>query len=763
MKAKLPVSEARVGRALAQSSVIARAGDRSFLLLTVFTSVMILSAALLFAIQPMFSKMVLPLLGGTPAVWNTAMMFFQAMLLLGYAYVHFIGRRLNGRRQVFVHLVILLISAVVLPVAPVEGWLPESDGAPVLWLLSMFAVAIGLPFFAVSATAPLLQSWFAQSRHAFAADPYFLYAGSNIGSIAALVAYPLVLEPFLGLSTQSVVWSLAYGLLVLGIAGCGFLVFGDGRTLTVPVNVPIERKGSEMIPWGRRLHWLILAFVPSSLLLGVTNHLTTDIAAVPFMWTLPLVLYLLSFVISFSRRPVLKQRWMVTVQPYLIVVVVIGLWAAGKNWLPMLVLHLVTFFVCAMVCHRELARLRPSPNDLTVFYFFMSLGGLAGGVFNSLLAPALFDSIIEYPLALAMACLLRPTFKPLAATRWKADIGVPVALALVIWIVARTVDIDLSSSDLLSVLVLLIVVGVVLFSFRGRPVRFGVGVGAVFMVLGLLLGPNDVLVRERSFFGVHWISQADGRAINLLWNGTTLHGAQFTEKRRWREPLGYYYVEGPFGQIFSTSEARATPQTIGVVGLGTGALACYRRPGDRWTFFEIDPHVAHLATSAGYFHYMSTCAAGSEIVLGDARVSLRHRSDEQMDTLVIDAFSSDAIPIHLLTREAVELYLSVLKPTGVMIFHVSNRHLDLVPVLARHAADFGLRGRVQLFSDLSDKQRRDQKFDTEVVLIAGRAADLAPVDASGNWQDIASVQGGPKWTDDYSNLIGVLKFRAEAR
>lgn len=763
MRTKLTTSESRLGQGLARSGVLARISDQSFLLLTVFTSVLILSAALLFAIQPMFSKMVLPLLGGAPAVWNTAMMFFQAVLLLGYAYVHFIGRRLNGRRQVFVHLAILLVGAVVLPVAPVDGWLPASDGAPILWLLSMFAVAIGLPFFAVSATAPLLQNWFAQSRHAFAADPYFLYAGSNVGSIAALVAYPLVLEPFIGLSTQSFVWSLAYGLLVFGIAACGFLVFGVRGTVTVSAEVPSERKSSEMIPLGRRLHWLVLAFVPSSLLLGVTNHLTTDIAAVPFMWTLPLILYLLSFVISFSRRPVLKQRWMVTVQPYLVVVVVIGLWAAGKNWLPMLVLHLVTFFVCAMVCHRELARLRPSPKNLTVFYFFMSLGGLAGGVFNSLLAPLSFDSIIEYPIALALACLLRPTFKPLPETKWKADIGIPASFALVVWMFAGTVDIDLSSSDLLSVLALLIVVGVVLFSFRGRPVRFGVGVGAAFVVLGLLLGPKDVLVRERSFFGVHWISQADGRAINQLWNGTTLHGAQFTEKRRWREPLGYYFVEGPFGQLFRVSEDRATPQTIGVVGLGTGALACYRRPGDRWTFFEIDPHVAHLATSAGYFHYMSVCAAGSEIVLGDARVSLRHRSGEQMDMLVIDAFSSDAIPIHLLTREAIQLYLSVLKPAGILTFHVSNRHLDLVPVLARHAADFGLRGRVQLFTDLSDSQRRDKKFDTEVVLIAGPAVDLAPLDASGNWRDLATVQGGPKWTDDYSNLVGVLKFRAGSR
>lgn len=763
MKAKLPGLEPRIGQALRQTGVIARFSDRPLLLLTVFTSVMILSASLLFAVQPMFSKMVLPLLGGTPAVWNTAMMFFQAMLLLGYAYAHFIGRRFSGRRQAYVHLVILLVGAVALPVAPVEGWLPSSEGAPVLWLLGMFAVAIGLPFFAVSATAPLLQSWFAQSRHAFAADPYFLYAGSNIGSIAALVAYPLVLEPFIGLSTQSVVWSLAYGLLVLGIAACGFLVFGDGRTSTVAADVSSARKGAEPIPWSRRLHWLVLAFVPSSLLLGVTNHLTTDIAAVPFMWTLPLVLYLLSFVICFSRRPMLKQRWMVMVQPYLVVVVAIGLWAAGKNWLPMLALHLVTFFVCAMVCHHELARLRPSPSNLTVFYFFMSLGGLAGGVFNSLLAPALFDSIIEYPIALALACLLRPALKPLAATRWKSDIGIPVALALVIWIIAETADIDLSSSDLLSVLVLLIAVGVVLFSFRGRPVRFGVGVGAVFIVLSLLLGPKDVLVRERSFFGVHWINQADGQAINLLWNGTTLHGAQFTEQRRWREPLGYYYREGPFGQVFNVSEDVAAPQAIGVVGLGTGALACYRRPGDRWTFFEIDPHVVHLATSAGYFHYMSVCAPESKIVLGDARLSLRYRSGEPMDKLVIDAFSSDAIPLHLLTREAIELYLSVLKPTGLMIFHVSNRHLDLVPVLARHAADFGLRGRAQFFTDLSDRQRRHQKFDTEVVLIAGPAADLSMLDASGRWQDLAAVQRGPKWTDDYSNLIGVLKFSAGSR
>lgn len=726
-------------------------------LVGVYTVTLVLSAILLFIIQPMFSKMILPLLGGAPAVWNTAMMFFQAVLLAGYSYAHLLNKMVPGRRQAIIHLVVLALGLAVLPVSPFSDWAPPKDGTPILWLIGIFALSVGAPFFAASANAPLLQSWFSRSRHPSAADPYFLYAASNVGSISALIAYPVLIEPSLGLQWQSELWSIAYGLLLIGVGICGLLVFRSGREMQAEKPSVRSIGGPETLPWSRRLHWLVLAFVPSSLLLGVTNHLTTDIAAAPFMWVLPLILYLLSFVIVFSRRPILKQSWMIKIQPYLIVFVAVTLWATSKNWLPFLILHLLTFFVCAMVCHGELARLRPSASNLTTFYMIMSLGGLLGGVFNAVIAPNLFDFVFEYPFALVLACLLRPATKSQIIEKWKADLFLPVFLVTVIAGGIVFIGLEIKEHGLMAMLLVIVVFAVMLFSFRNRALRFGVGAAATVVALSISFGPQDILTRKRSFFGIHWVQSAEAGAINLLWNGTTLHGAQFTDNERAREPLGYYYREGPFGQIFSGLEKQPNLQRVGVIGLGAGSLACYRTKGQHWTFFEIDPHVAFLAQSSGHFRYLNDCAKSSPIVLGDARLSLRSVPRSSFGVLIVDAFSSDAIPVHLLTREAIELYLSKLRPDGILVFHISNRHLDLTPVLATLAKDAGLAAHVQLFTKLDSSQRRDMKFETQVAILARDQQHLVQIISTGSWESLQGKERGSIWTDDYSNLFEILK------
>lgn len=433
---------------------------------------------------------------------------------------------------------------------------------------------------------------------------------------------------------------------------------------------------------------------------------------------------------------------MIKVQPYLIVFVAVTLWATSKNWLPYLILHLLTFFVCTMVCHGELARLRPSVSNLTRFYLIMSLGGLLGGVFNAVIAPNLFDFVFEYPFALVLACLLRPTTKSQIVKRWKADIFLPVLFAGSIAGGIIFSGLKFHNIGPVTVLVVIVVFAVILFGFRNRALRFGLGVASTMTALSVSLGPQDILVRERSFFGVHWVQRAEAGAINLLWNGTTLHGAQFTNNVRAREPLGYYYREGPFGQIFNGLENQPILQRVGIIGLGAGSLACYRTKGQHWTFFEIDPHVAFLARSSGHFRYLNDCAKSSPIVLGDARLSLRSVPNGSFGVLIVDAFSSDAIPVHLLTREAIELYLSKLRPDGILVFHISNRYLDLTLVLASLAREAGLAAHIQFFTKLDSSQRRDMKFETQVAVLARDKQYLVDIVAQGSWENLRGKERG---------------------
>jgi len=728
-------------------------------LVALFATTMLLSATLLFAIQPMFTKMVLPMLGGSPAVWNTAMLFFQTVLLAGYAYAHLTTKFLTWRHQVMLHAAVLAVAFISLPIAPMAGWRPPTETLPVFWLFGLFAASIGLPFFVVSSTAPLLQRWFAASGHPSASDPYFLYGASNLGSIAALLAYPTIIQPLIGLSQQSLAWMVSYAVLALLIVICAVSVRGSTRVSDFSLrqaNTPAS--ADTPVGWRLRLQWIAFAFVPSSMMLGVTSHISTDVAAAPLLWVLPLALYLLSFVFVFARRPALKHSWMIAAQPYLVILVALNLAGLGKVWLYALSLNLLTFFVCAMVSHGELVRRRPAASDLTEFYLFMSIGGMLGGAFNALLAPVLFDTVIEYPLALVLACMLRPAKKGSSGNNWRLDLILPGILLAVLALPPLLPGYQLPNFGKAGNIVFVLGLSLLIFSFKERPLRFGFGVGAFLIGISALTNTQQLIAHERSFFGVHRVQIRDDGQTHVLLHGTTIHGAQFTDPEMRRTQMTYYNEAGPFGQIFKAFGDRPQANSVGMVGLGTGTLACYRRPGQNWTFYEIDPVVVSIARDPRLFSYLADCAPEARIVVGDARLSLQAAAPHGYGILLLDAFSSDAIPLHLMTREALEGYLEKLTDDGVLIFHTSNRNLDLAPVLAGLAKSAGLAGRYQRhFPEQSDGNKLHH-IPAEAVVMAREDRTLAALDETGPWVRLDTLDAAQPWTDDYSNLIGSIHF-----
>jgi hypothetical protein len=711
-----------------------------------FASTMGLSALLLFWLQPMFARMALPLLGGAPAVWNVAMVFFQAALLAGYLYAHLSVRFMPRRAQVALHLMLLAAAYVSLPVAVAGGWTLPDGAPPAPWLLALMTVSLGLPFFAVATTAPLLQRWFADVGHKHSGDPYFLYSASNLGSIAALVSYPLLLEPLLELHLQSLLWAVGYAVLGFSIAACAALLFRRQRADRHAARVPLPAPG--LLTWPRRLRWLVLAFVPSALLLAVTLHITTDVAAVPLLWVVPLALYLLTYVIVFARRPWPPHRWMLRLQPFLLAVLALVMFWDLVDLRFILPLHLGTFFVTAMVCHGELARSRPAPTQLTDFYLWMSVGGVLGGIFAGLLAPAVFDSVAEYPLLLVASCLLRPVLRRRGDRDWVFDLVLPAGLALVMFIPALSGP-ALKHHGLVYFVAFNSLICLFVYAMNPRPVRLAAGLG-VMLLVGTMATDNNVVFQTRSFFGVHTVVRTpDGRA-HVLKHGTVQHGAQFIDPAHRREPLTYYAHSEPIGWLIEEMTEAGRLHGVGAVGLGAGSLACYARPGQHWTFFEIDPTVVRIARESGYFHYLGDCAPDAEIVLGDGRLSLARRVGDRFDLLVIDAFSSDAIPLHLLTREALTLYFRRLTVDGLLALHVSNWHLDLAPVIASLAADAGWVARV---ASGPGRKAGIYRQRSRWVVLARTPEALAAATPREGWHDLDARPGAPVWRDDYANIV----------
>lgn len=747
---------------------------------------LLLSALLLFVVQPMFGKMVLPLLGGSPAVWNTCMVFYQAMLLLGYVYSHLTVRWLGPRRQALLHLLLLLLPWLVLPVGIGADQLPPRDGQPTLWLLGLLMLSVGLPFLVVSASAPMLQAWFAATGHRRSDDPYFLYAASNIGSLVALLSYPLLFEPNIVLAEQSRVWAGGYAVLSGLIAVCAVAMWrsggarSGGKTATDNQRATKAAHSSGARPtWSQRGHWLLLALVPSSLLLGVTTHLSTDIAAVPLLWVIPLALYLLTFVFTFAQPPTLSHRWMLRLQPYLLVTLAVLFFSpvSGLFWLQ-LPLHLGTFFVTVMVCHGELAARRPAATYLTEFYLWMSLGGVLGGLLNAVVAPAMLHGVFEYPAMLAAACLLRPW--SVGGRAWRDRLqsdALPAAVfgvgCIVLGFVLRLAGLD---NNVLAVTLLLAIAATIGFGFQTRPIRMAGAVIGLFL-LGALIGQHAgrTLHVERNFFGVVRVTKDPRSDVFSLMHGTTNHGLQIRRAGLIDEPMAYYHRSGPLGQLFAAYEqtggeaktplrskragtvGAARPRHIGVIGLGVGSIACYGRPGQRITFFEIDPAVERVARDPRYFTFLRDSAAEVEVVLGDARLRLVEVPDGQFDLLILDAFSSDAVPMHLVTREAMSLYRRKLAPDGVLALHLTNRYLDLDGVLANVAVDGGLTGLIQR-EHLDTMRPRPGKFPSTWIVLARDAEQLAALASDPRWRPLPVKPGQGVWTDDFTNILSVLRW-----
>ena len=726
-----------------------------------FSITLFASAFLLFLIQLIVGKMVLPILGGTPAVWNTCMVFFQALLLAGYCYAHVTTAWWGVSRQAMLHAVLLLVPFCFLPIRQAPSWVPPVDTNPIFWLLGLLLRSVGPPFVVVATTAPLLQKWFAQTSHAAAKDPYFLYAASNLGSLLALVGYPLLIAPHLRLGDQSRLWAVGYGLLVVLLLGCAVFV----RHSSAPASSPADSSGKVTV--ARRLRWVLLAFIPSSLMSGITTYLSTDLAPVPLLWVIPLGLYLLTFVFVFARRRLIPHAWMVRAFPVVILPLIIAI-ASHKNtplwWL--MPLHLLVFFVAAMVCHGELAKDRPPTAFLTEFYLWMSVGGVLGGVFNAILAPQIFDVVFEYPLAIVFAALMRPSATPdhgYPRTHW-LDYALPIALGGLVVSVSLAESVGWGGPEIMRRLLLYGPPALACYVFRYRPVRFGLGIGA-FLFAGMFTaaGWERTLQMDRSFFGVYRITREDGPGggYHRLEHGTTLQGMQSLDPHRRREPLTYYHPTGPLGQVFKHFAA-ATPRLrrVGVIGLGTGTMACYASPGQAWTFYEIDPLIRRLATDRRYFTYLRDCLETYAIVMGDARLSLAHAPDASYDLLIVDAFSSDAIPIHLLTREALRLYFAKVAEGGLLAFHISNRYLRLAPVLAAIAQQNGLSGVQGRDLHLSQAQQHQGKSASHWVILAQRPEDLDPLTREDTrWRPLNTQPGVKAWTDDFSDLLSVLRWR----
>ncbi len=725
-----------------------------------FAATMFLSAALLFWIQPLFTKMVLPFLGGSPAVWNTAMMFFQAALLAGYAYAHVSAQLLGVKRQAALHLVVLALALLVLPVSA-AGLTPPPAEAPVPWLIYALAVSLGLPFFALSANASMLQLWVAHTRHPAAANPYFLYGASNLGSILALLAYPVLAEPLFRLGEQSWIWSGGYALLLLLIGGCAVLMWRDfaaDPASAAPASAD-PAKGREKAPAPitnlRRAHWVLLAFAPSSLLLGVTTHLSTNIAAVPLLWIVPLVLYLLTFVIVFARRPLFPHDAFVRSQPLVILVLVVPLFLSGSvNLAALHPLHLLVFFLLALACHGELAARRPAPSRLTEFYLWMSVGGLLGGVFNVLIAPALFNDMVEYPLAIAAACALRPNLAS-AGKKFieRGDIVWPLALAAILAVLVFVLGAEFKSIGTVGRAAISICLVFVLYGFNRRPLLFGLGVAVTLLVSQVLSqSMGKVVFAERNFFGVVRVIEKTKPPHRILINGGTVHGAQSLDPAKRLRPTTYYEPTGPLGDIAAAFPKHLAGGEMAMVGLGTGAAACYAGPNQRVVLYEINPAVARIARDSRYFTFVTSCAPKAEVMLGDARLNLAKAKAGRYRFMVLDAFSSSSIPVHLLTREALVLFLDKLEPGGLLAFHISNHHLNLNPVLGNLVKDLGLAALVRSDIKINKKDLANLKNASVWVVIARTRDELAPLAGDKNWSALSTNPRVGVWSDDFSNL-----------
>jgi hypothetical protein len=688
----------------------------------VFALAIFVGAAQLFLLELMLAKMLLPRFGGTPAVWATCVVFFQTGLLAGYAYAHVLTSRLPGRWQVVLHLTLLVVCLAFLPIGIADGLVPTTADRPAIVLLGILALAAGLPFVMISSTTPLLQGWFAGSGYRSSHDPYYLYAASNVGSLLALFAYPVVMEPVFSLPVQSGIWAAGFCLWLLLLMVCARETWrrhGAGLMVSGSKTRPFST-GDKVSP-RTKARWLILAFVPSSLMLGCTSHLSTDVATVPLMWIAPLSVYLLSFIFAFARAtPGWVQRAMVLALPLALCVQLATEGSVGLG--ATVAIHLTTLFVAAMVCHGELARSRPPARWLSEYYLWLAAGGALGSCFNALIAPLVFDWVVEYPLALTLVAFLLPPLFP--GTRHPM-LGM---------------------------------------ANRAGPIGLGCAVAAiVLMNRHQFIHDARLVSEERTFFGVYRIVRDSNDVTCAMLHGQTWHGMQIQSEdpRQRRVPLLYYFPTGPIGQVFFAFRGPHAKARTALIGLGIGDLAGYAESGQEFTFYEIDPGVARMARDSRYFSYLADAEARGatvRVVLGDARLALQRDHGQRYGMIILDAFSDDAIPAHLLTREAFELYQERLDEDGLLALHITNVHLNLEPIVAELAWDQKLVALIQEDTNLLPEERQRGKRPSTWVVLARQPQHLGSLSDSGRWRPLQRRRSPILWRDDYTNLLPILRW-----
>lgn len=755
-----------------------------------------LSSFLLFAIELIVGRLVLPVFGGAPAAWATVLVFFQGVLLLGYLYGHLSASRLGPRRGATVHVALVVIAVIALAWSPARlGDVHDPTLYPIADLLKTLALVVGVPAFLLTTTTPLLSSWYVTVR-GVGADPYWLYAASNGASFAALLLYPLVIQPALGLTAQRASWYVGFvtlgGVLsaVAVIAALGMTrpdADDDGarraeRMESIgPFDAHASADASPDITAGRRVRWIVLAAVPSGLLAAVTNLVATDLVSAPLLWVGPLALYLLTFVIVFSPRLRAVIPTAVALAPVAVTLLWVPLGSVGV-WpvAPLILVADVGFAVVATALHGCLADDRPDARHLTEFYLVLSAGGVIGGAFVGILAPIAFSGIWEFPILLVAALVALAWSVPArargtgeSASQIPSERPVPTRGGLQLRPFLSGARVRLISYGFVAGLLLLAIVpagglgleaatrwfsvGALLLLVGGKPRFFAVATGLL-LVLATFVLPGPVRFQGRSFFGVTRVALApDGRSFQLT-SGDTIHGLQATDPAFRGEPTAYYVRSGPAGDVFSVTRERAAglgrPMVVGVVGLGAGALATYEERGDRFTFYEIDPVVVHVATDPTLFTFLTDMPTPSSIVLGDARLSLRDVATGANDLLVMDAFSSDTPPAHLLTVEAIGDAMRTVAPGGLLVVHVSNRYYDLAPAVAGAAAELGLASLERAYVPSTADADRFLATPSVWVVLARGPTDLVPL-ASRGWTLITPV---PPLTDDNPDLLRLLRL-----
>ncbi len=755
----------------------------------IFAGALFGSAFLLFWVQFIVAKSLLPLLGGTPAVWTVCQAFFQIMLLAGYGYAAWWGDRPSLRWQLWGHGAIAIAGgiAMVLQFSQVFGTATSAGDQPILTLLKLLSTGVALPFFALSATAPLLQRWVSRTELDLGKNPYVLYAASNAGSLLGVLGYPSAIEPLFSLLEQRQFWQMGYGFELVLIAVCAVITWRD-RSLTplmplttLPVDAPtdthvvdqgfldqellnqdvlnqeLSASSLQKPTWRDRLQWAIFAFLPASLSLGVTTYVTTDLAAVPLFWAIPLSLYLLTYIVAFSdwRRSSQIYPWAIALLPLFVTPLVF--WSrldGAQNLWVMLPFHWLGFAIAAFACHQTLVLIRPSVDYLTQFYFWIALGGALGGAFNAIAAPYLFPNTQEYPLVLILTLLAVINSTRLPKWSW-------IAIGLGIGALLAGINFGRLGEYWAAYLAAFSLVAVIATALQLRKTKIIVALLAIVLMMQFSVGlRGEVLLTDRSFFGVNRVVRDRSRQVMSLLHGSTLHGQQSLVPARRDRPLTYFTETGPIGEFFAGFN-QSPRDRVAVLGLGIGTLASYAQSNQQWTFYEIDPTVKAIAENPDYFSFLKTAQGKIAVEIGDGRLKMKAAPDQSLDLVIMDAFSSDSIPVHLITREAIALYFQKLKPNGLILVNITNRYLDLLPVLGAIGQDLKLTAFHRWDIKVSEADRVLGKTPSHWVVMGRNPRDLGwLIDSPKSpWTMLDPQPTSQLWTDDRSSLLSVMRSR----